>query len=85
MTIAMTEKHQITIPKRVAEVLGLHKGSLFDVEVHHNKIELIPLEVTRKSFTKEQYKKLAVLSRRERGLEQKATGGFIEDLKKGKS
>jgi len=84
MTIVMTEKHQITIPKRIAEALGLHKGSLFDVDVSDNKIELVPLEVVPKSFTREQYQKLAILSKKERGLEKRATKNFIQDLKKSK-
>ena len=78
MTIVMTEKHQITIPKRIADALGLHKGSLFNVDVSDNKIELVPLEVTPKSFTREQYQKLALLSKKERGLERKSNLSHLE-------
>lgn len=84
MTIMMTEKHQITIPKKIAEVLGLHRGSMFDVEVHRNRIELIPVETTKKAFTKDQYKKLEALSKAEQGLERRVARDYIEELKKGR-
>ena len=45
MTITMSEKHQITIPKKIASALGLKKGAIFNVEINDNKIELVPLEV----------------------------------------
>ena len=85
MTITMTEKHQVTIPKRIAEVLGLKKGSIFDVQIHKNRIELIPVEVQEKKFTEEQYKKLDLLCQSEKGKEKRVTKSFIADLKKGKS
>lgn len=84
MTITMTEKHQVTIPKRIAEILGLKKGSIFEVQIHKNKIELIPVEVQEKTFTKEQYEKLDLLCRAEKGKEKKVTKEFIANLKKGK-
>ena len=83
MTIVMTEKNQITIPKRVTEVLGLKRGSMFNVEVHRHRIELIPLEVTEKQFTNEQYNKLNALSKSEKGTEKKVTSNMIHRLKKG--
>ena len=84
MTITMTEKHQITIPKRIAETLGLGKGSLFEVEVHRNRIELVPVEVKEKVFSEEDYAKLDKLSRAEKGKEVRATQSYIRRLKKGK-
>lgn len=81
----MTEKHQITIPKRIAEILGLKKGSIFDVQVYKNRIELIPVEVQEKTFTEEQYKKLDLLCQAEKGKEKKVTKEFIANLKKGKA
>ena len=84
MTITMTEKHQITIPKRVADALGLGKGSLFEVEVHRNRIELVPVEVQEKVFTEEDYARLDKLSREEKGKEVRVTKAFIRRLKKGK-
>lgn len=84
MTITMTEKHQITIPKRIAETLGLGKGSLFEVEVHRNRIELVPVEVKEKVFSEEDYAKLDKLSREEKGKEVRVTKSFIQRLKKGK-
>jgi len=71
MTVRMTAKHQITIPKKVADVLGLGKGSMFDITVSNNRIELIPLETVEKVFTEEEYKKLETLSRKEKGTEKR--------------
>ena len=60
MTVKMTAKNQITIPKRITEVLGLKKGSMFGIVVSKNKIELIPLETKEKVFRKDIYKRLGV-------------------------
>lgn len=85
MTIIMTAKHQITIPKRIAVILGLKQGSMFDVVVHKNRIELIPLETKPKEFSETEYVKLDLLSQKEKGKEKKANKAFIEKLKKGKA
>jgi len=42
MTITMTAKNQITIPKKITNVLGLRKGCMFEIEVSKDGIELIP-------------------------------------------
>ena len=84
MTITMTGKHQITIPKKLTDVLGLGKGSMFDVSVSGNRIELIPLETTVREFTEKEYEKLEALSTQEKGKEKRVTQKFIGDLKKGK-
>lgn len=84
MTITMTAKHQITIPKKIANILKLKKGAMFDVVVSNNRIELIPLEIREKVFTKEEYKKLDGLSIKEKGKEKRVTKKFIAHLKKGK-
>ena len=85
MTITMTAKHQITIPSKITNVLGLRQGAIFSVEIVRNRIELIPLEVKPKVFTQEQYKKLDALSKREHGKEKKVTPEFIYNLKKGRN
>ncbi len=84
MTTTMTEKHQITIPKKVADILDLKKGCLFDVQVNRNRIELIPLETREKTLTAEQYRKLDLLAKREKGRESRVTKKYITDLKSGK-
>lgn len=84
MTITVTAKNQITIPKKVASALGLHKGSLVDIQMCGNRIELIPLEVTEKVFTDEEYVKLEAISREGKVAEKKITPGFIVKLKTGK-
>ena len=84
MTITMTEKHQITIPKRIAETLGLGKGSLFEVGVYKNRIELVPVEVKEKEFSEEEYAKLDKLVREEKGKAVRVTKAYIRRLKKGK-
>ena len=83
MTVTMTAKHQITIPKRIAAVLGLRKGSLFSVEVTESGIELVPLESKEKTFTREEYKKLEALTVEEKGQERRVTKKFINNLKRG--
>ena len=84
MTITLTSKNQITIPSKIAKILGLKKGSMFDVEVHRNKIELIPVEIHKKEFSPEMYKKLKILSAKEKGKEKKVTKTLIKNLKTGK-
>ena len=83
MTIVMTDKNQVTIPKKITNVLGLKRGAMFNVEVHKSRIELIPVEVKAISFSSEQYKKLEKLSQTEKGQEQKVTSHFVRKLKKG--
>ncbi len=84
MTITMTAKHQITIPKKITNALGLKKGSMFEIEVSKDGIRLVPLEIKEKVFTKEEYKKLEALTLREEGKEKRVTKEFINKLKKGK-
>ncbi|MFQ5953162.1 MAG: AbrB/MazE/SpoVT family DNA-binding domain-containing protein [Candidatus Omnitrophota bacterium] len=84
MTITMTAKHQVTIPKAIVNAFGLEKGSLLKVDIRNNRIELIPLEPVEKVFTEKEYKALGALSAREKGKEEKITEEFIKDLKKGK-
>ena len=80
MTIIMTAKHQITIPKRIADALSLDKGAMFNIEVRKNKIELIPLEVKEKKFTEAEYEKLDLLASKQKGKEKKVTKKYIESL-----
>ncbi len=82
MTIIMKTKNQITIPKKITNILGLEEGSMFKITVSGNRIELTPLEVSEKIFTKEEYAKLEQLSAKERGTEKKVTGKFIKRLEK---
>ncbi len=85
MTIAMSERHQVTIPSRIARALDLKRGSLFDVELHGSRIELIPLEVKEKTFTRAEYRKLSKLLSREKGTREKVTPAFIDRIRKEKS
>ena len=84
MTITMTAKNQITIPKKITNALGLGKGSMFEVEVSRDKIELIPLETKERQFTEEEYVKLETLATKEKGKEKPVTKKFIDNLKRGK-
>ncbi len=84
MTITMTTKNQITLPKKIVDALHLHKGSLFDIKVTRNRIELVPLEAAEKTFTKEEYAKMEKLFQDEKGKAKKVTQKFIDDLKQGK-
>lgn len=82
MTITMKTRNQITIPKKITAVLGLAEGSMFNIAVSGNRIELVPLEVRERVFTKEEYGKLELLAQRERGKEKRVTKKFIKKLEK---
>lgn len=82
MTTTMTAKNQITIPKKITKVLNLEQGTMFKVIVSGSRIELVPLEVRERVFTKEEYKKLKLLSEKEQGKEKKVTKKFIKKLEK---
>ena len=85
MTIVMTEKNQVTIPKKITNVLGLKRGAMFNVEVHKSRIELIPVEVKEISFSEEQYKKLDKLSKAEKGQEKRVSSTMTQRMKKGRA
>ncbi len=84
MTVIMTAKHQVTIPKKITVALGLEEGSLFQVEISNNRIELIPLETTEKIFTEAEYTKIEALTAKEIGREKRVSRAFIDKLKKGR-
>ena len=48
MTIAMTAKNQITIPKKLVTEMHLSNGALFDIQIKGNRLVLIPLETVEK-------------------------------------
>ena len=83
MTVTMTTKNQITLPKKITDILKLRKGSMFEVEILNDKIELIPLEVKRMSFSNDIYDKLDAISKKEQGKEKRATKKYIDTIKKG--
>ena len=81
MTITMTTKNQITLPKKIVDTLHLRKGSLFNVRVTQNRIELVPLEVTEKSFNDEDFKRLDKLVKEEKKKgTKKITPEFIKNI-----
>ena len=45
MVIKISSKHQVTIPKDIAETFHLKKGDVLEVERQGNKIIMIPKEV----------------------------------------
>ena len=83
MTIIMSEKHQVTIPKKIAVGLSLKKGSLFRVQVVKNCIRLIPLEVKTKVYTAKEYAQLDRLLASEKGGEKRVTRSMIARMEKG--
>jgi len=85
MTVKVTEKHQITIPKKIADTLDLKKGAMFDIVVSKNRIELIPLETKEKIFSEDVYEKLDILAMKEKGEEKRVTKKYINNLKKGRA
>ena len=84
MTVAMSEKHQVTIPSKIAKVLDLKKGPLFDVELKGSRIELIPLEVKERKLTQAEYRKLDRLLVQGRETREKITAAFIGKVRKEK-
>ena len=51
MTIVLTGKNQITIPKKLINEMHLVEGALFDIQLTGNRLELIPLETIEKVFS----------------------------------
>lgn len=83
MTITMTSKNQITLPKKIVDALRLHRGSLFDVKVDNNRIELVPLEISEREFTAEDYKRLDKLVAKEKKKgAKKITREYINNIAK---
>ena len=84
MTVTMTSKNQITLPKKIVDALLLNKGALLDVKLTGHHIELTPLEVVEKPFTKADYKRLDRLCKEERkkNAAKKVTPEFIASLLK---
>lgn len=83
MTVTMSTKNQITIPKEIVDVLQLSKGSMLDVRIKGNKIQLIPVEVVEKEYTDEDYAKIDRLVRveKKKGSAKKVTPHFIDHIK----
>ena len=81
MTTTLSEKNQVTIPKKITNILDLKKGCLFDVQVHRNRIELVPLETREKKLTEEQYRKLDLLAKQENQQEIRVTKRYIAGVK----
>lgn len=84
MTITMTSKNQVTIPKKIVDRFHLKRGAIFDIKIESNRIELIPMELVEKSYTEEDYKKMEYLYQKQKGTAKPITKSFINKLK-GKS
>jgi AbrB family looped-hinge helix DNA binding protein len=84
MTITMTSKNQVTIPKKIVDRFHLKRGAIFDIKIEANKIELIPMELIEKSYTEEEYKKLEELYQQEKSTVKPMGKGLIGKLRKGK-
>ncbi len=82
MTITMTSKNQITIPKKIVTALELNEGAMFDVKITGNKIQLIPVEVVEKIYTDAEYAKMEEICKKERHTAKKVTKKFIDELGK---
>ena len=81
MTITMTTKNQVTLPKKIVDALHLEKGAMFDIKVISNKIQLTPVEVVEKIFTDEEYEKLDALVKSQKGKAKKITKNYINNPK----
>lgn len=76
----MTTKNQVTLPKKIVDALRLHKGSLFDIKLSKNHIELVPVETKEKEFTEEDYKRMDKLFQKEKSTAKKVTKEFINRI-----
>ena len=85
MTIVLTGKNQITIPKKLINEMHLVEGALFDIQLTGNRLELIPLETIEKVFSDEEYIKMDQICKRERGQSKPLTRDYIKQLKTGKA
>ena len=81
MTITMTSKNQITIPKKIVDSLNLDRGAMFEIKVTGHRIELVPVEVVEKVFTDEEYEKLDKLVKEQKGTAKRVTKKYINSLK----
>ena len=84
MTITMTSKNQITIPKKLVDRLGLKRGCHFDIKVDQHRLELIPMQLIEKTYTDEQYKKMEEIYQKEKHTAKPMAKAFLDKLKKGK-
>jgi len=80
MTITMTSKNQITIPKQLVKALQLSEGSLFDIHLKGNRLEIIPLETIEKTFTDEEYAKMEKLYQKQKHTAKRVTSKDIENI-----
>ena len=83
MTITMTSKNQVTIPKKIVDRLGLKRGCHFNIKIDEHRIELVPMELVEKPYTDEDYKKLEEISQREKPFAKKITKAYLNKLKAG--
>lgn len=85
MTVKMSEKHQVTIPSGIATILGLGKGSLFTVTIKAGHIDLAPVELKEKKFTRKDYEKMNKIAALEKGKEKRVTTEMIAKMMSGKA
>ena len=85
MTITMTSKNQVTIPKKIVERFHLKKGAIFDIKIDANRIELIPMELVERSYSEDEYKKLEEIYQKEKHAAKPIGKELVKKLKKGKA
>ncbi len=84
MTITMTSKNQVTIPKKIVDRFHLKRGTIFDIKIEANRIELIPMDLVERSYSDEEYKKLEAIYQQEKGTAKPLSKDLLNKLKKGK-
>lgn len=85
MTITMTSKNQVTIPKKIVDRFHLKRGTIFDIKIEANRIELIPMDLVEKSYSEDEYKNLEELYQQEKSTAKSMGKGLIRKLKNGKA
>ena len=87
LTIPLTSKGQITLPKAVRELLGVRsKGDFvgFILDPDTKRVQLIRVEAipAQEDFTPEEYKKLLALPHKKGGKRFRTMPSLIKDLKR---
>ena len=86
VTASLSSKAQLTLPKRVRELLGVrtkgdHVGFLIDEKTHRilmTKVDLVPAEAP---YTDEEIRKLLKLTKEPGGKTFKSMDELLRDLK----
>ncbi len=86
ITAPLSSKAQLTLPKRIRELLGVREkgdrvGFLIDEKTHRILITKVNLVLAEESYTDEEIRKLLRLRKEPGGKTFKSMGELLKDLK----